>query len=59
MNTCKLCGAEPSLPTHNVCEECAYELNKRLNDWIAAPSLALADSLAERNNDHGINRSHD
>lgn len=55
MNTCKLCGSEPSLPAHNVCEDCAYELNKRLNDWIASPTL----SCTERNSDHDINRSHD
>lgn len=53
MNTCKLCGGAPTLPTHDVCEDCAYDLNKRLNDWIASPTL----SHTERNNDDDLNRS--
>ena len=54
MNTCRRCGDELP-PPHNVCEDCAYELNKRLNDWLASPTL----SCTERNSDHDINRSHD
>lgn len=54
MNTCKLCGSGPTLPTHDICEECAYAIAKRLNDWIASPTL----SDAERNTAHGIDRSH-
>lgn len=54
MNTCRRCGGTPALPTHDVCEDCAYDLNTRLNDWLATPALNI-----EGNNDHGINRSHD
>ena len=39
MNTCKLCGDAPTLPTYDVCEACGYAINKRLIDWIASPSL--------------------
>lgn len=53
MNTCRRCGGAPALPTHDVCEDCAYDLNTRLNDWIASPTL----SYTERNLDHGIDRS--
>lgn len=52
MNTCGLCGFTTA--RGDVCEDCAYDLNKSLNDWIASPSLNI-----ERNNDHGINRSRD
>ena len=52
MNTCRLCGFTTA--RDDVCEDCAYDLNKRLNDWIAAPTLASD----ERTPAHGINRSH-
>lgn len=54
MNTCKLCGAAPTLPTHNVCEKCAYAIDKRLNDWIASPSLD--DTERTTNDDIGRSR---
>nr|DAV36443.1 MAG TPA: PROTEIN/RNA Complex, archaeal, ribosomal, 50S, protein.0A [Caudoviricetes sp.] len=51
MNTCRRCGDELP-PPHNLCEDCAYDMQNELDDWAYTPSA----SPTERTTDHGINR---
>lgn len=36
MNTCRRYGDELP-PTHNVCEDCAYDMQNELTDWGLYP----------------------